>query len=211
MLAGEPMSRFQPASRKTNKGFTLIEILVTTAILGMIAVAILATFASGLNVYNRVKTYGGIQADVLLSLEKMERDLRNVFSLSGIDFSGDTERVSFAGLIKTVDAEGNRNVSLGKISYYLDSETGTLVKEEQDYPRAVSGVATEDGIFKVLAFIKNIDFSYYYFNVDTQRYDWKGSWSLGEGLPKGIKIEVTFRDGSKDTTLVRTVFIPVAS
>ena len=210
MLASKLVSQFQPANRQTNKGFTLIELLITTSILGMIAVAIFATFASGLNVYERVQTYGGVQSDVLLSLEKMERDLRSVFSLSGIDFNGDTKKVTFAGLIKKLDAEGKKNVSLGKISYYFDNETGTLVKEEQNYPEAISEIGTGESNFKALAFIEDINFSYYYFNSGMQAYDWKSSWGAGEGIPSGVKVEVTFKDGKRDVKLDRTVLIPVA-
>jgi prepilin-type N-terminal cleavage/methylation domain-containing protein len=195
---------------RQKSGFTIIELLITASILGMIAVAIFSTFASGLNVYNRVQTFGGVQSDVLLSLEKMEKDLRNVFSLKEIDFVGDTKKIAFAGLIKKFDAEGNQNLSLGKISYYFDNETGTLVKEEQSYPEAISQEGIGESTFKILAFIEDINFKFYYFNQEAQTYDWKSSWTLGEGIPRGVKIEVRFKDGKRDITLARTVLIPIS-
>ena len=62
------------------KGFTLIELLVSTSILGIIGLTILATFGSGFQVYERVDNFGGAQAEILLALEEIERDLRNVLT-----------------------------------------------------------------------------------------------------------------------------------
>ena len=197
--------------RKVNKkAFTLVELLVTASILGMIAVAIFSTFASGLNVYKRVRSYAGAETDVLLALEKMERDLRNIFNFSGIDFIDDSKRIAFAGLVKTFDRAGNQKISLGRISYYLDEGAGTLVKEEQDYPQAISGTEPEQGNSVILAFIEDINFSYYYFDSKAERQDIKSSWDAGNGIPTKVKIEITFTDDGKTIKMDRTVFIPVA-
>ena len=193
-----------------NQGFTLIEFLVVASILGMVAVAIFSTFATGLNVYKKAQSYAGTQTDVLLALEKMEKDLRNIFDSSGIDFLGDTKKIAFAGLVKTFDTAGNQKVSLGKISYYLDDEKGTLVKEEQDYSHAVSGIEGGENNFKVLAFIEDINFNYYYFNSETEKQDRKSSRGADNGIPTKVKIEITFTHDNKTVKMDRTVFIPVA-
>lgn len=181
-----------------------------TSILGMIAAAIFTTFSGGLNVYERVQAYGGTQADVLLFLEKIERELRNTFSISGIDFSGDSKRIAFAGLISELDFERNQNISLGKILYYFDGEKGIMVKEEQNYPQAISKSETRKSSSEILLSIENVDFSYYYFDLNKNEYEWKDSWNAGDGIPKGVKVKVTFRNGGRNVTLVRTVLIPVA-
>ena len=77
--------------RKKNKlyasnAFTLIELMVSSTILVLIGAAVLTTFASGLHVYERVQSYGGVQADVLLALEQMEHDIANTFMLSEVPF-----------------------------------------------------------------------------------------------------------------------------
>ena len=69
----------QYAKRITHYGFTLIELMVAASILGLIGLAVLTAFGSGFHVYERVQSYGGVQTDVLLVLEEMERDLRNTF------------------------------------------------------------------------------------------------------------------------------------
>lgn len=191
------------------KGFTLIELLVATSILGMIGAAILATFGSGFQVYERVQAYGRTQTDVFLSLEAMEADLKNTFPLSGIDFIGEAKKISFPGLIAGVDNQGNPGTSLGKISYYLDSQKKTLVKEKQEYPLAVSSSPPQESGLETLASLEDIQFDYYYFDPETERYDWKSDWDLAqEGMPIGVKIKVTFLSAEQQSQIVRTVLIP---
>jgi len=206
------------------RGFTLVELLITTTILAIIAVAVISTFAGGLKVYERAQVYGGAQADVLISLEKMERDLRNVLDFSRIDFNGSAKEISFGGLIRTVDSKGNQSVSLGRIFYYFDAMKKELITEEQDYSDAVTAIKKGRGKIKSLAPIEDIKFSYYYSDRDTYAYGWKGSWEVEETkdeeqkakdeeedrIPLGVKIEVAFKDGKRIAKLNRTVFIPIA-
>ena len=206
------------------RGFTLIELLLTTAILAIITVAVVSTFAGGLRVYQRAQAYGGAQADVLISLEKMERDLRNVLDFSEIDFNGDTEEISFGSLIRVVDSEGYQNLSLGRIFYYFDAVKKKLITEEQDYSDAVLEIKKGRGRVKALASIEDIKFSYYYSDEDTQTYEWKDLWKIEETkdeerktkdeeenrVPLGVKIEVTFKDDNRVVKLDRTIFIPTA-
>ena len=107
------------------KGFTLIEILVATSILGIIGLTILTTFASGLHVFERVQTFGGSQADVLLAFEEMEKDIRNVFPLSTIAFEGDTQSMTFPADIYHTSATMLRGVTK---QGFLDVVIDELIK-----------------------------------------------------------------------------------
>ena len=192
------------------KGFTLVELLVVTSILGMIILAISSTFAGGLNVYKRVQNYSGAQTDALVSLEKIEKDLRNLFSFSGIGFTGNAEKVAFPGLIKEFDSAENQNITLGRISYYFDKKAGALIKEEQNYHQAISEETPGKNNIRVLAYIQSLNFNYYSINPDTKEYSWKGSWAKEEGVPLGVRIEVVFKNGKRDVKLVRPVLIPIS-
>ncbi len=190
-------------TRRSN-AFTLIELLITSAILGIISVAIVATFASGLKVYSKVQNYMGSRPDALLALERIERDLGNTVSSSEIDFIGGRESVSFAALI----GEGD----LGRILYYTKGRYDTLTREEQSYPRATaSKIRKGKGALKKLVPTKNVRFSYYYYDVEDKEYRWKNSWEPeDEGPPLGVRFELVFTEGAKDVTLTRTALIPVA-
>ena len=77
------------------KGFTLVELLVALCIFSIMTAAVVSVLSSGLKVYKRIKSFSGTQTDALIALEKLERDLNNTFIITGIDFSGSAENVSF--------------------------------------------------------------------------------------------------------------------
>lgn len=197
-----------------NQAFTLIELMIAASLIGLIGLAILVTFAGGFRVYDRVQSYGATQAEVFLSLEEMEKNLRNTFPLSTIGFEGGSQRIAFPAVIetlKTVEDEQFAVPSVGKFVYYLDDgdeETKTLKSEQQNYSQA-GGQVTTSGEEQTLASVKDVKFSYYSLDEAGQKNIWKDAWSKEEeDLPKAVKIELTFNDGSRDVVLVRAVWIP---
>lgn len=145
--------------------------------------------------------YSGLtQADVLLSFEKLEKDLRNTINFSGINFAGEREKVSFAGLMG-VPVSSGESLSLGRISYYFDINNKSLVREENAYASPLSDS-------KALVSLKDVGFTYYYFNPKAENYVWADSV---DGIPKAIKIKVVFKsENDKDIEITRTVLIPVS-
>jgi len=209
----------------SSNAFTLVELLITTAILGMVSLAIVSTFASGINIYSHLRAYTGIKTDVLLALEKIERDLSGAFVFSEIEFYGDKRVISFPGLVGATDAEGEQVMRPGRISYYFDVLKDELVREKQDYSKAILGKYTRRGSRKVLASVEKTDFSYYYYDSIDDVYGWRSLWKPEdegretrderlwmdeEKILLGARIEVTFKAGGKDMTLSRTVFFPTA-
>ena len=202
----------------SDKGFTLIEIMVATSILGVIGLTILTTFASGLHVFERVQTFGGPQADVLLALEEMEKDIRNVFPYSTIAFKGDTQSITFPTVIETfetIDGEEEVVSSIGKVSYYIanvtyiNEITKGLIRAQHNYSQAITGVEAPEDQSETLASIEDLAFEYYFYNEDTEEYGWQSLWSAEEeNLLSGVKIAVTYKDGDRDVQIERTVFIP---
>ena len=188
---------------RNSSGFTLIELLIVVSILAIISTAIFAALSSGINVYRRVQACVTKQINILLTLEKMEKDLRNALNLSSIAFYGDAREVNFPGLITEYDGDGNPVASVGEISYRFDDETGSLIRKERNY-------ALEGGPAAPLAPVENAAFSYYYFDKTRKKHAWKDSWTAEDGIPKAVRIELKFNDGSKDVELGRTIFIPTA-
>jgi len=183
--------------------FTLIELLIAASIAAIVGLAVLFTFATGLRAYSKVKDYNSLQADALISFEKIEMDLRNTFHFSGIDFMGDKRKMSFAGFI-------NQNSLPGGISYFFDAKAGgVLIRTEQPYSYALLGNKPDGIEYKVLASVKDVIFSYCHLNPDTHKYDWNDSWGSGDGIPEAVKIKIIFRKGDKNFELEKTVLIPV--
>ena len=99
-------------------GFTLIELVLVTAILAVIGMAVYGTFSNGINIWKKV-TEDSVVEDVNLFFEKISVDLRNSFKLTGIRFKGERTRISFPSRIKYSGKDGIEN-TIGQISYSLD-------------------------------------------------------------------------------------------
>ncbi|MBL7155674.1 MAG: type II secretion system protein [Candidatus Omnitrophica bacterium] len=210
--------RGEPARRQTNGAFTLVELLITGVILGIIGVVIVSTLASGLKAYEKVRVYAGARKDILLSMEKLEMDLKNVPDFSGINFVGTKKEVSFAGLVNIKDAKGKPKVSLGRILYCLDGRGKSFVREEQPCSSGrVQKIKTGRGAVEPLASVERINLSYYCFNEENKTYEWRKSWGSEkedgkapeESMPPlGVKVEIGYKDGGKICDLKRTILIP---
>lgn len=201
---------------KCGRGFTLIELLITIGILGSIGLVIIASFAGGFKVYEKIRTLQGTKTDILLSLEKMERDIRGALNFSEINFIGDEKITSFSGLVRTKKSKTGQEISLGRILYYVKGREKSLVREEQSYSKNTSEIKKGRGSLKTLAFVDGVNFSYYYFNQEDEKYEWKDSWGSKEEpedknkIPLGVKIKIKYKDSNESITLSRTVLIPMA-
>lgn len=63
-------------NRQKNQGFTLIETVVSLAVFGVIIVAVLSTFVSGLNIQRKNLALQEAQNDLRYALEAMSREIR---------------------------------------------------------------------------------------------------------------------------------------
>lgn len=192
--------------RAGRAAFTLIELMIAASIAGIVGLAIIFSFAAGLKAYSKVKDFNTSRPGILISLEKIERDLSNTFRFTGIDFAGDKKKISFAGFLNE-----NFCIGIGRISYFFNAnDGGALIRAEQPYSYALLENKPDGIKSRTAAALKDVVFSYCYFSPDSHRYDWRDSWSGGDGIPRAVKIRVVFREGDKDLELERTVFIPVS-
>lgn len=204
------------------KGFTLIELFITASITAVISLAIFSAFAAGLKIYERLSHQGKKQVESSIFIEKMERDLRNTFEFSGIDFYGEAQRVDFAAKVRVAEQEGVRD-SLAKISYYFDSAAHNLTRQEYFYPRLLIGEAAEAGRYEQLAGIESVEYSYYYYDPETETFNWKDTWVIADGeengeiesaapqgddgLPLAVKFQVKFEPSFQLRDITRVAFI----
>ncbi len=217
------------------RGFTLVELMLVAALLAIVGLTIVATFAGGLKIFNRMESHSVARADVLLCMEKMERDLRNTFSLKGLDFIGEAKRVTFPAILTTFSPEGRVRASLGSFSYFRDDSRKErfFSKEEKIYTEAIKKESSERGAVTALAPVADINFQYFSYDPEAETYSWVDAWDKSEAkkeqkleggatkstalskggpedLPLGVKIMISYKDGDKTLTLTRMVFIKTA-
>lgn len=71
--------------KKTHKGFTLVELIVTIAILGIVLVAVFNFFIFNLNTFGKGEDLSAVQFDVRMASEFVTKELRNVTVISDTD------------------------------------------------------------------------------------------------------------------------------
>ena len=98
------------------RGFSLIELVIVSSLLVLVSLAVFSVFSGGLKIYRRAQSYQGEKADILIFLEKMERELRNTFNYSAVNFIGDPEKISFPGIVKKIDAAGGEALAVSRIT-----------------------------------------------------------------------------------------------
>ena len=217
------------------KGFTLIELLLVAMLLGIVGLTIVATFAGGLKIFNRVENQTAVRADILLAAEKIERDLRNTFAFQGIDFIGETRRVIFPSIIGDASGKGASGISLGSVSCFRDDnrKQRVLSREEKSYALTSSTGSSGRGQISEIAPIDDVEFQYLSYDPEADSYAWVDTWGksgareerkkkggapkggvaledMPEDLPLGVKIKFHYREGDKILTLDRTVFLKTA-
>lgn len=193
--------------------------MIAASILGLIGLAILTTFGSGFSVYERVQAFGGVQADALLALEELERDVRNIIPLATIPVEAEADRIAFPSIIETYkeeegDVEATVHASVGKVAYFLEGqgfEGKVLKKSTQDYSGALSAGTDSTNAEETLVTVNNLAFRYYSYDPEEQKYSWDGTWSDGGGsILKGVEVTLTYQDLNREVQLVRAVLIPAS-
>lgn len=188
-----------------------MELLVVIAIMGLIVLVVLSTLRGGMRLYERLKAGSNQQLEVLLAMEAMEKRIRNACPCAIMGFNGDEWHLSFPFLL-TISGQTNASeTAICQAVYEYDAnlksltETTTRIRPENNDLRQNRAIAPH-----ALARLDELKFSYCYWNAKTQACEWKNAWLAGEGLPFGVKLTISLRNGGSKTSLERTVWIPVA-
>lgn len=205
---------YKPAAGKIHglpDAFTLMELLVVIAIMGMIIVVVLATLRGELRLYERLKAGSNQQLEVMLAMEAMEKRIRNACPFAIIGFNGSENRFSFPSLL-TIPAQTNTlEAALCQVAFEYNSSSSALTENiTWVHPEfAASGSARRSAPVE-LARLDDLKFSYGYWNANAQACEWKKSWRAREGIPLGVKLTISMRNGNNKTSVGRTIWIPVA-
>jgi len=198
----------------SKRGFTLIELVLVTAILAVIGMAVYGTFSNGLNIWEKV-TEDSVTEDINLFFEKISFDLRNSFKLTGLRFKGGKTKVSFPSKIKYKGEDGLEN-TIGEITYYIDRKKKTLMRREANYSEVYR---KKPGFVRILSEnISSLQFKYYVYEEKYKKYAWVTDWQLSdeffgevveETLPLVVKIEIGIPGEKGEQKFVKTVQLPM--
>lgn len=191
--------------RNNTKGaFTLIEILLVSALWAVIALAIYATFNNGVKIWQRVNKEMP-EEDLGIFFEKFRADLRNSFAFKGIGFSGTKHKIEFSTL---VNSQRLNKRTVGKVAYSYDPISGILEREEKDFSHVYT--EREGMVTQSLKGISFFEFQYYSFDKEKKEYVWQEEWEK-ENLPLAVRIGLKFDSFLQKDKFTKTISIPLGS
>ena len=175
--------------RWTDPGFTLIEVMVSLAIVGLIMTFMFSGLSVGMDTWER----GSRKILEIESRARVEGLLRRQLSLASpaefevddgafVLFAGDSRRLEFVSAYSLIDGA----VQARKIDYAV--EDGGFAYDEQflfDYdPTEIT-----DHRGQLLAQFENIEFRYLGSDRDG-RLQWIDEWKFGAGLPGAVQVRI---------------------
>ncbi len=178
-----------PPSTNAPHGFTLIEVMVSLAIIGLIATLMFSGLRVGIDTWER----GSAKIRELEERSRVEGLLRRQLSLASatefsgengavVLFTGDSHRLEFVSRYSLFDGTTDAR----KIDYVVDD--GRFTYSEHflfDYrPGAI--IDTER---RTLAEFSEVDFRYLATDRDG-RAEWIENWGLGDGLPRAVQVRI---------------------
>ncbi|MBI5207381.1 MAG: prepilin-type N-terminal cleavage/methylation domain-containing protein [Candidatus Firestonebacteria bacterium] len=187
---------------KSEKGLTLIEILVTSAIVSIVIFIIYMVFYSITQAIEQNKYRTELYQEARVILNRMEREISSSFfsdknallRLKGEDGSYieyDNDRIDFVCTLNPLKKDTKQS-DLMEIGYYLkygeNTESGTLVRR---YSGMVDEFTDKGGDEGLLAQeVRGVNFRYF------DGKDWLDIWDTNNKgkLPNLIEITITFYD-----------------
>ncbi|MBI3615034.1 MAG: prepilin-type N-terminal cleavage/methylation domain-containing protein [Candidatus Omnitrophica bacterium] len=112
-------------------GFTMVELLIASAIAGLILTGLLTSLTLGIKAWVRVQKIQ--QAPAAIALEKWAAQFSSAPSFSGIPFQVEESRIAFPALVNTAAPGEPVAWSLGRVEYFFDSQAHTFCLREQSY------------------------------------------------------------------------------
>lgn len=201
-------------SRTNQSGFTLIEILISVALISLIMLMIWQTTSQTLSAKRRMEKRDAVFHSARVSMDKIVQDFSQAFLLKGDShlgkkqgspvlktvFKGDADQASLASLSHLRLFSGSKESESAEVGYKLEQDPEkndffVLMRRES---KEIDNNPEEGGVWIPLAKgVKKLSFEYY----DGTKFDWKNSWNSEsiekEQLPRAVRIQLVFEDPGK--------------
>ena len=185
---------------RKNSGFTLVELLISSVVISVIALAAYFGLAAGIRIWQRVNQKAEYE-DLAFFLDRFGSDLRNCLEFSRLNFSGEKDRVSFAALLNSPRLNKR---TVGELSYIYEAQKGVLNRQERDYSHLYN---QDEGIVRTaLTDIKSLEFKFYVYDKAEKKYLWLEEFDRA-GLPLAVRMDLELEGGWEK--VVQTFNIPL--
>lgn len=208
-------------------GFTLIEVMIASVLIALAGLAAYHSYNQGILLWKKGQENSN-QDKAFMTLEKINRDLKNAFSFTPVGFSGEEVKISFPYLTMKYDwpqpkeNSETENISataessiplplITKMTYEYNQSEGKLsrISEIYAYPDLDELKVNPDDMKKessrvILEDIEILKFSYAI--TETPELSFSNN-AINSDIPYAVKIELKLK--SMKSPLTRTVFIPI--
>jgi len=190
--------------KKNKNGFTLIELIIVSMTMAIVALAVYSTLSNGLKIWQRMD-HERQEEDSGIFFEKFTSDLRNGIQYKGIGFSGNEDEFELPTL---VTSQRLKSRTVGKVRYSYDQDKRIIKRYLMDFSDIYdsgSGAAQE-----LLPNVRSLKFQYYVYEAGGKEYLWQDEWA-GPEMPLAIRVELEIGRDDKVSKFAKTVEIPASN
>lgn len=186
------------------KGFTLIEVLVVLALLGVLASGLYLSFQTGIMAFSRTEEQLLERNEGDIFLKQFEDELKQALAFAPEPFIGNSDSIRFPARLVRYTTKGIEE-GLFVVEYKIERDS--LVRSERKLrtKRLRKERAVEEKLFKDLS---HLEFRFLYVGL-SGKLEWERNWSNRPyvGLPRGIQIGLA---GSAfgDEGVVKKILLP---
>lgn len=174
-------------SRSLRVGFSLIELLIVTLIMGVLLGVVAACLSAGLRVWDEAARSNVRDAAMALALDVAVRDLSSACVFEETGFAGTTRQLRFPALVTQFRADGAALRELGVVAYDFDEQRGTLFRRSWAYPDTEPALVTAERLATGLAEVR---FAYEATPLapDGGVAQWVDAWENATNLPGRVRL-----------------------
>jgi prepilin-type N-terminal cleavage/methylation domain-containing protein len=201
-MADGPASAGYTDKSKISLGFTLLELIISSLLIALVALAIYSAFSNGLKLWARANQIVLNKEQASITLERMARDVRNIVSFSPITIDCKADYIFLPVLVnQNEDIPVSR---LAQVLYSFDKETGIISRQQQVYGRDKEPVTRE-----MATNIKLVILTYRYYDPELKLMTWRPELDT-QAKPSAVKVEIVLQDKKNETeeTLTRIIALP---
>jgi len=187
------------AARKTGEGgFTLVELLISVTLLGLLMVVVMGGLRFGVRAWERNDSHSSGSDQVRLVQSLLRSEIERIYPFfiydqahvadRHVDFEGTPDGMSFlAPAPASLDPHGGQ----ARVMLAADTATGALTLSMR--PELAQSAQVYDET--LLSGLKSVEFSYFGSDDPQDAPSWQDHWTHKMRLPQLIRIHAVFRNG----------------
>jgi general secretion pathway protein J len=197
------MTRRSGSMHTSEAGFTLLELLISMTLLGLLMVVVLGGLRFGARAWERNEAHTTATDDVRQAQALLRREISRAYPLflmdqahlenRHVDFDGSEESMSFLAPAPGALAEAGRaRITLTRAAH--NGKTALVFS-------AVQELASDNRPYSevLVKGLRSLDFSYFGADVPKEAPSWRTSWSNEKALPQLVRVHAVFPDGDART------------